>query len=85
MRKLLLTLCLSLGLTACGPQAPEESPAPSTESATQSLELPPGPAVCDMDGCPAGMCATRVEPRSTCQGGYVYYCSTIVPGQTRCI
>ncbi|MCP3103913.1 hypothetical protein LZ198_34060 [Myxococcus sp. K15C18031901] len=85
MQKRMLMLCLALGLTACGPQTAEESTEPSTESATQSLELPPGPTVCDMDGCPSGMCATRVGINAMCPGGYMYYCSTIVPGQTRCI
>ncbi|RJS27434.1 hypothetical protein DRW03_03450 [Corallococcus sp. H22C18031201] len=85
MQKVLLTLCLSLGLAACGPQTPEEAQAPETAGATQSLTLPTGPTTCNMDGCPAGMCATSGAASSSCPGGYIFYCSTIVPGKTRCI
>ncbi|MBJ6764837.1 hypothetical protein JGU66_29070 [Myxococcaceae bacterium JPH2] len=85
MQKVLLTLCLSLGLAACGPQAPEEAQAPESGNATQSFPLPSGPTACDMDGCPAGTCATSSTKSSACPGGYLYYCSPIVRGQTPCI
>ena len=85
IQRLVVTMCLALGLSACGPQTPEEPAAPTAGSAEQSLENPPGPTACDMDGCPTGMCAIRAAPNTSCQGGYIYYCTQIVPGHTRCI
>ncbi|WP_426750289.1 hypothetical protein [Myxococcus sp. Y35] len=72
---------LALGLSACGPQTSEDASA--VDEAEQSVEVP-GPTACHMDGCPAGMCAYKTAPSTSCSGGYIYYCTAIAPG-VRCI
>jgi hypothetical protein len=83
IQRLVVTMCLALGLSACGPQTPEDTAAPS--GTVEQSVVPTGPTVCDMDGCPTGMCAVRAVPSSSCPGGALYYRTQIVRGQTLCI
>lgn len=83
LKRLVVTAFLALGLTACGPASTDE--APITEGVEQPMGPQPEATACDMDGCPSGMCAITVAASGSCPGGYVYYCTTIVRGQTRCI
>jgi hypothetical protein len=83
MKKLAVMVCLALGLSACGVEAPEET---TEESRTvEQLYYPPGPTTCDMDGCPSGMCATGTYRNTSCSGGVGFTCSTIIVGTTKCI
>ncbi len=81
MKKLVVAACLALGLSACGVEAPEETPEPGS---VEQQVVYPSTYVCDPDSCPAGMCATTVVRSTSCGGGYSYGCTPITP-TSKCI
>ena len=82
-KKIVVMVCLALGLTACGGGLPEEPL--QLDPIKQELKVEECLVqACDMDGCPQGMCATSTKPSPVCGIGYVFCCSQIRPG-TLCI